>query len=118
MYRRGRIRGGRGCLKKRLIAYIRARLDYPGVSCDNCKDALLIDEVEPACWVGECLLPEIGERERRVLEIRDRLVALNDLGIGGEILRMYEADVNDIELLAAVEEELKALGKPGNKDQD
>lgn len=81
----------------------------PGVSCEKCNEADEIDGEEPRCISGECWIPQPDEQGRRVLELRSRLVSLADLNIGGEALRMYDADMEDIELLAAVEDELRQI---------
>jgi len=41
------------------------------------------------------------------LEIRDKLVRLSQLGIGGRVLEMYSADLDDLELIAVIEDTLK-----------
>ena len=43
------------------------------------------------------------------MELRAKLINLNGLVDPGTILKMYDADIEDIELLAFVEEEIKKL---------
>ena len=103
------------------------------MSCESCKEALLIDEKEPPCFntpsttptppyqggefktipgVDTCWLPELDETGHRILEIRGKLIALKDLVDPGTVLRMYRATKEDIELLAAVEEEMRKIMPP------
>jgi len=98
------------------MAYIRARIDFPGISCETCKENFEIDGEEPDCWEGECKLPPLCARGRRILEIRDRIINLRDIVDPGSILRIYRADDEDIELLALVEEELQKLN-PKNEEK-
>jgi hypothetical protein len=65
------------------------------------------DDVEPECIEGRCLIPALDAQEQRILEIRHRLISLKDLVDPGTILRLYDADLEDLELLAAMEAELK-----------
>lgn len=52
-----------------------------------------------------CLIPPLSLDEQRVLEMRGMLIRLEGLGIGGEILRMYGATKEDLEMMAVVEGE-------------
>jgi len=95
------------------------------VACDNCLDAWSTENIEPPCFYGLfqqpleeiedepgincCWIPDVSDDERRVLAMRNRLVSLADLGIGAEILRMYDATTEDIEMIAIIEDELKAI---------
>lgn len=54
-----------------------------------------------------CKIPPLSERGARALEIRDKLVRLSQLGIGGRVLEMYSADLDDLELIAVIEDTLK-----------
>ncbi|MCK4786206.1 MAG: hypothetical protein KAV87_20785 [Desulfobacteraceae bacterium] len=49
------------------------------------------------------------------MELRAKLMSLNGLVDSGTILKMYGADIEDIELLAFIEEAIKEL-KPGRED--
>jgi hypothetical protein len=84
------------------------------VSCENCKEGFEVDGTEPDCWDGECKLPALCATGQRILEIRDRIITLQDIVDPGSILRMYGADLEDIELLAEVEEEIRRLN-PGKE---
>jgi hypothetical protein len=79
------------------------------VSCEKCREALIIDEVEPPCFESQCWVPQPDERGQRILEIRGKLIKLQGLVDPGTILKMYDADIEDIELLAFLEEELKNM---------
>ncbi|GAB4486022.1 MAG: hypothetical protein OHK006_13220 [Thermodesulfovibrionales bacterium] len=83
------------------------------MSCEACRDILEVDGVEPDCFDGRCLIPDPGERGTRILQLRGLLIRLHELTIGPEILRLFQADIDDLELLATVEDELKA----GKTDQ-
>jgi len=79
------------------------------VSCEQCREALEIDDVEPPCFSRTCYIPQPDERGQRILEIRDKLIKLHDLVDPGTILKLYNSTVEDIELLAYVEEEMEEL---------
>ena len=79
------------------------------MSCESCKEALEIDGVEPDCFDGECRIPPPDSKGQRILEIRQKLISLHELVDAGTILKMYDANFEDIELLAAMEEELGKL---------
>lgn len=93
----------------------------------HCAEALKTDEVEPPCFgdghipgVDACWLPgyeifdRISDREAsRAVELRNKLLTLRDL-IGPEtVLKMYDADKEDLEMLAYMEETLKSLKEEG-----
>lgn len=67
------------------------------------------DKELPACIEGVCLIPELNEAGVRILAIREKIISLSGLVDSAPILKMYEADLEDLELLAFVEEELKKL---------
>jgi len=78
------------------------------VSCEACREAQQVDGVTPDCEAGKsCLIPALDERGARVMQIRDKLVRLRDLVDAGTVLKMYGADLDDIELLAVLEDEIK-----------
>lgn len=55
-----------------------------------------------ACW-----LPVLGPEEKRILDMRRRLDALRGL-LGPEaVLKMHGATFNDLDMLAALEEEAR-----------
>jgi hypothetical protein len=69
--------------------------------------------------VNACLIPPLDEAGSRIMEIRRKLISLQELVDPGTILKMYEATPEDIELLAAVETELAKLrdaDKPKEED--
>ena len=72
-------------------------------------DILDNDGVEPDCFSKQCIIPDPDLAGLRILAIRHRLANLHELGIGSEILRMYEADLEDLELLAWLEEKIKKM---------
>ncbi|MBI5410175.1 MAG: hypothetical protein HZA14_12495 [Nitrospirae bacterium] len=59
--------------------------------------------------VNACWIPQPDERGQRILEIRDKLVRLQGLVDPGTILRLYSADIEDIEILAFLEDEIKKM---------
>ena len=90
-------------------------MDYPGVCCEACEEIREKDGVDPDCETEKgCVLPPIGPVERRILEIRDRLVALQGLVGSGAVLKIYGAGRWDMELLARVEKELKSNAPKGD----
>ncbi len=81
------------------------------MSCESCADILKVDGVEPDCFDDDrgCPIPQPGERGRKILEIRARLISLQGLVDPGTILRMYDAGREDIDMLAFLEEELREM---------
>ncbi|MBI5057006.1 MAG: hypothetical protein HZB61_10370 [Nitrospirae bacterium] len=79
------------------------------MSCEKCKEALLIDEVEPPCFKSQCWIPQPDERGQFIFAIRDKLIRLQGLVDPGTILRLYSADIEDIEMLAFLEDEIKKM---------
>ena len=51
-----------------------------------------------------CKIPPLSDRGARALEIRDKLIRLSRLGIGGRIMDLYQVDLDDLELLAVIED--------------
>lgn len=69
----------------------------------------------PDCETGAgCAIPPLAPDGRRVLELRGLILKLHGLVDAGTILRMAEADLDDLALLASVEELLK--DKPAPSD--
>ena len=67
-----------------------------------------MDGVTPDCEAGKaCLIPALDERSARVMQIRDKLVRLKDLVDAGTVLKMCGADLDELELLAVLEDEIK-----------
>lgn len=77
------------------------------MSCKNCKKDFRKDGTEPDCWDGECKIPPLDEQGMRILEIRNRILELKDLVDAGAILNIYRATEEDLELLAAWEQEIQ-----------
>lgn len=78
------------------------------MNCEECRDAEKIDGVIPDCQTDKgCLVPPLDEDAQRVMNIREKLITLKELVDPGTILRMHNATREDIEMLAAVEEEMK-----------
>lgn len=95
------------------------------MSCDVCRETLRIDNVEPPCLqdtetteeipgVNACWIPSPDECGQRVLEIRSKLVRLQGLVDPGTILRLYSADIEDIEMLAWLEDQIKEINGKNN----
>jgi len=80
------------------------------VSCEDCWEAIETDDEIPACETEKgCMVPSLSERGREIMELRAKLISLSGLVDPGTILKMYGADIDDIELLAFVEEGIKKL---------
>ncbi len=83
------------------------------MSCENCKNILEVDGVEPNCIDGQCIIPDLDDAGTRILRIRSLLLSLQNIVDPGTILKMHDATLADIERLAFLEEEFKALKEPG-----
>ncbi|RJQ22033.1 MAG: hypothetical protein C4560_03130 [Nitrospiraceae bacterium] len=94
------------------------------MSCDVCRETLLIDKVEPPCFnedgdeqrpgINSCWIPPPDERGQRILDIRAKITSLQGLVDPGTILGLYNADLEDIELLAWLEEQIKEMNGKQN----
>jgi hypothetical protein len=81
------------------------------VNCTNCLEAQELDGILPSCKTDEgCLIPVLHPRGARALEIRSALIRLHRLKIGPGILNLYNATLDDLELLALAEDELNESG--------
>lgn len=70
-----------------------------------------MDGIPLPCETEEgCLFPALRERSQRVLIIHSHLLAMRRLNVGGEVLRMYGATLDDLASIAAIETELTAGG--------
>lgn len=87
------------------------------MSCENCKQLLELDGVEPDCIEGNCIIPELHADEQRILHLRSLLASLNEIVDSGYILKLYDADIEDIEMLAFIEEELNGM-RDDDKEND
>jgi len=67
-----------------------------------------VDGLTPQCQTGTaCLIPQLLPEGQRALEMRSTILRLRNLIDPGTICRMYDADMDDLQLLALVEDELK-----------
>ncbi len=68
-----------------------------------------IDGATPDCEIEgkQCLIPPLCEEGRKVINLHSLLTDLSGLVDAGTILKMYEADRNDIEYLALIAREIK-----------
>lgn len=86
------------------------------MTCESCRDIEKVDEVLPDCKTGKgCLIPQLGQEEARILEVRDLLVRLHDLINPEVILKMYEISGEEIEMLAVIEDEIKKMKEEETK---
>lgn len=70
-----------------------------------------MDGIIPDCETDRgCLIPELEQEGRRILEIRSLIVRLAGVVDAGTVLRMAAADLDDLALLAVVEDELRRRG--------
>lgn len=70
-----------------------------------------MDGIVPDCQTGVgCLIPDPQFEGRRILELRKLIIKLAGLVDAGSVLKIAEADLDDLILLGAVEELLKAAG--------
>ena len=76
-----------------------------------------MDGIEPECETGAgCPIPDPGEVGARILGIRGLLVRLSNLVDPGTVCRICNVDIEDLELLALVEDELKEQAKLHKED--
>lgn len=61
------------------------------------------------------MIPPLSDSGQHIMELRVKLISLNGLVDPGTILKMYDADIDDIELLTFLEEAIKDL-KPEKDD--
>jgi len=67
-----------------------------------------VDNLTPPCLTEQgCLIPPPGPAGRRALELRGLIVRLRTLIDPGTVCRNFAADLDDLELLAVIEDELK-----------
>ena len=87
------------------MSHIRARMDFPGVACGECRTNFEIDGDLPDCEAGRrCAVPPLNEWGRRIMDMRQRLTRLKGLVDPGTILSLYGATRDDLDLLAKVED--------------
>lgn len=98
----------RALVMEGLRAHLRARADYPGVSCAACREMREVDGHSPPCLSeGGCPVPPIPPEGARALAIRSAILRLRGLAGAGAVLKAYGAGEGELELLAAIEEELR-----------
>lgn len=68
-----------------------------------------IDGVTPDCEIAgkACLIPPLTVQGQRIMEMYTTLKSLHNLVDPGTIMRMYEAQKDDLEYLAIVETEVR-----------
>ncbi|TLM66007.1 MAG: hypothetical protein FDZ69_07440 [Deltaproteobacteria bacterium] len=77
------------------------------MSCEACAEAREIDGVVPECETGECPVVPMLQESARILGIRDLLVGLDGLVDAGTVCRLTDVDLDDLRLLAVVENLLR-----------
>lgn len=86
------------------------------MSCEECDKAEEIDGAIPDCRTEKgCLIPPLSETGARIMQVREKLMKLKDLVDPATILRMHGVTLDDLDLLAAVEE---MLGTPKKEKED
>jgi hypothetical protein len=81
------------------------------VSCEACAEARKVDGLTPECETAEgCPIPPLDAPGRRALEMRALILRLSKLVDPGSVLRMCGADLEDLALLARIEDELNDKG--------
>ena len=86
------------------------------MSCASCAEVFEKDGILPDCETDKgCVLPELAPAGARILKIRNMLVELHEIVDPGTICRMFDADLDDLELIASVEAEARR-NQPKGKD--
>ena len=77
--------------------------------CESCIDIEEQDGVAAACRTPgrKCPIPPLSADEARILEMRRLLVSLKDIVDAGTVLRLHGASIEDLRVLAAVEDGLR-----------
>jgi hypothetical protein len=102
--------------EKSLIAHIRARADFPGVTCEACGEARHMDGHIPECETEKgCIIPPLGEWGVKIMGIRDKLAKLTHLVGPAAVLRASRATPDDLDLLAKAEEAVDQLNPRGSR---
>ena len=72
-----------------------------------------MDHVDPDCEVeGKgCIIPDCSEAGARGLELKQRIRALEGLIPGGDVVRFYGYDLDDVDMLVTIEEELRNMAE-------
>lgn len=72
-----------------------------------------MDGILPECQTeAGCPIPRLDSDALRVMKLRSMLVRLHEIVDPGTICKMFHATLDDLELLAIVEDELKPETPP------
>lgn len=86
------------------------------MSCDECKTTLEIDNIAPNCSNGKgCLLPKLTDAGQRAMEQRQKIAKLSRVVTPLEAVKLIGATIEDIELIALIEEELEKNQPEGTR---
>lgn len=67
-----------------------------------------MDGITPDCETASgCIIPQLHPLPARAIKIRAMLASLHEVVDPGTILASFDADLDDLELLAVIEAELK-----------
>ena len=76
--------------------------------CETCIDIEGEDGIAPGCKTEKgCPVPPLSPAERRILEMRGMLRSLSGRVDAGTVLRMHRVSLEDLRVLALIEEGLK-----------
>lgn len=88
---------------------MRARLTYPGVTCEACRDIEEVDGVRPDCENGgECIIPPAPAEASRAVEAWKLLDGLRQFQVGGVILETAKLTPFELGLVGLIEREIRA----------
>lgn len=77
-----------------------------------------MDEIIPDCQAGRpCLVPPLDSDGQRIIELRGLILSLHPTIDPGTVCKLYGATLDDLRLLAVVENELRTLN-PEPEDGD
>ena len=72
-----------------------------------------MDGILPECQTETgCVIPALNSASGRVMKLRSMLVRLHEIVDPGTICKMFNATLEDLELLAMIEDELKPEAQP------
>jgi hypothetical protein len=73
----------------------------------------------PECNTEDgCALPELHPDNHRIIEMYNRIGELAGLVDAGVVLKMYDATIEDLELLASIKRELSPSEPPKGRTED
>ncbi len=82
------------------------------MACEQCESIREKDGIEPDCETGkECLIPPVNSQCRKVLRMISLVRDLKGLVDADTALRLHGATLEDLELMAAVEREIREHGR-------